>query len=66
MSTEETLEQLHDRIITNYEEQVGLLKNINKANDRIIEAQNQYIKELKEYIQNIKGQLKTLQEIVKR
>lgn len=65
MSTEETIEQLHVKIIANYKDQIDLLKSINETNNTIINSQKNYIIKLEEYIQNIKGQLETFEVLLK-
>ena len=65
MGTEETIDQLKDKIIANYKDQVDLLKSINETNNTIIDSQKNYIIKLEEYIQNIKGQLETFEVLLK-
>ena len=65
MSTEETIEQLHVKIIANYKDQIDLLKYINETNNTILNSQKNYIIKLEEYIQNIKGQLETFEVLLK-
>lgn len=65
MGTEETIEQLHVKIIANYKDQIDLLKSINETNNTIINSQKNYIIKLEEYIQNIKGQLETFEVLLK-
>jgi len=65
MGTEETIDQLKDKIIANYKDQIDLLKSINETNNTIINSQKNYIIKLEEYIQNIKGQLETFEVLLK-
>jgi len=65
MGTEETIDQLKDKIIANYKDQIDLLKSINETNNTIIDSQKNYIIKLEEYIQNIKGQLETFEVLLK-
>lgn len=65
MGTEETIEQLHVKIIANYKDQIDLLKSINETNNTIIDSQKNYIIKLEEYIQSIKGQLETFEVLLK-
>jgi hypothetical protein len=61
MATEETIDQLQNKIITNYEDQVDLLKSINETNNRIIAAQKEYILTLEQRIEDITLRLQEFQ-----
>jgi hypothetical protein len=65
MDTNEKIDQLQNKIIANYKDQIDLLKSINETNNTIIDSQKNYIIKLEEYIQNIKGQLETFEILLK-
>lgn len=61
MKTEETIDQLKDKIVANYKDQVDLLKSINETNNRIIAAQKEYTLALEKRIEDITLRLQEFQ-----
>jgi hypothetical protein len=61
MVKEETIDQLQNKIIANYEDQVDLLKSINETNNRIIAAQKEYTQALEQRIEDITLRLQEFQ-----